>query len=187
MKLLEKLKNTFFEEEYVEVEEPRKEEMVAKKVEIKEAKEEIPVSKIEVQEIEEIEEPVVKEERIETYSDRDLVKKNSKINYFEDEDFEPVKPVITPKEKKEPKKIYGGAGDKLYESIKIDNITTRPYGNTGKGRFQPTPIISPIYGILDKNYNKDEIPKGNVKSVTIKRDPNNELNKNKNVGQLFKL
>ena len=31
MKLLEKLKNTFFEEEYIEVEEPEKKEVVAKK------------------------------------------------------------------------------------------------------------------------------------------------------------
>jgi len=34
-----------------------------------------------------------------------------------------------------------------------------------KKSFQPTPIISPVYGVLDKNYNKDDIRQKNEKVV----------------------
>ena len=63
MKLLEKLKNTFFEEEYIEVDEPEvKEQVVAKKVEPKEIKKEV---KREVHEIPvEKKEPVVSQETV---------------------------------------------------------------------------------------------------------------------------
>lgn len=37
---------------------------------------------------------------------------------------------------------------------------------TEKKIFKPTPIISPVYGVLDKNYHKDEITS---KKTTIKR------------------
>lgn len=154
MKLLEKLKNTFFEEEYIEVDEPEvKEQVVAKKVEPKEIKKEV---KREVHEIPvEKKEPVVSQETV-NYSDSKLVNGDSKLPYFEDDDFieeEVIKPVSEP-----PKKIYGGTPDKLYSSI--NNHTTsssKPYGTPVKESFKPTPIISPIYGILDKNYHKDEV------------------------------
>ena len=40
------------------------------------------------------------------------------------------------------KEIYGS---KIQESV------------IEKKNFKPTPIISPVYGILDKNYTKDDI------------------------------
>lgn len=147
MKLLEKLKNTFFEEEYIEVDEPEeKEQVVAKKIEPKEIKKEIVVEK---------KEPVV-EEQLTNYTDGNLAKKDSKLPYFEDEDFIENDNVTTVKE--EPKKIYGTTPDKLYSSINYSNNTsTKPYSTQAKESFKPTPIISPIYGILDKNYHKDEV------------------------------
>ena len=64
MKILEKLKNTFFEEEYIDVEEK---EVVARKVEPKETKKELKkeIKKEErvVPKLEEIEEELIKEER----------------------------------------------------------------------------------------------------------------------------
>lgn len=164
MKLLEKLKNTFFEEEYVEVEEPKREE-VAKKVEVKEIKrEERPVKKMvseeevkpEVSEVK-INDNNTKPKQDNFYSDRDLVKKSSKVPYFEDEDFIADKPKKTTAVIKETKKVYGQSPDKLYESIKVDTTSNKPYSATSKGKFQPTPIISPIYGVLDKNYHKEEV------------------------------
>ena len=131
MKLLEKLKNTFFEEEYIEPKEIKKEIVVEKK------------------------EPVV-EEQPTNYTDGNLAKKDSKLPYFEDEDFIENDNVTTVKE--EPKKIYGTTPDKLYSSINYSNNTsTKPYSTQAKESFKPTPIISPIYGILDKNYHKDEV------------------------------
>ena len=41
------------------------------------------------------------------------------------------------------------------------NVSIREYGSVinkdDKGDFRPSPIISPIYGILDKNYRKEDI------------------------------
>ncbi len=55
-----------------------------------------------------------------------------------------------PKVRKEEKKTpYGGHYTGTYTST---SILTKE-----KPSFKPTPIISPIYGILDKNYSKDDI------------------------------
>ncbi len=174
MGLLEKLKNTFFEEEYVEVEEKEnkreeKKEKISKKIDDKPLErvvEERPVKIVEdLDEEEELEEIIEEDEEkpVEPiYSDRDLVNKNSKLTYFDDSDFEPTQsiPVI---EKEEPKRVYGESAETLYNSIKVDdikdysNISHRAYGATEENKFEPTPIISPIYGILDKNYRKEEV------------------------------
>ena len=177
MGLLSKLKDTFFEEEYVEVEDEKEEEKVAKKVEpkkiVEEKKEEPKIEEEKFEELDELdEEPVVfkqtsiEEEEIldeepESYSDRDLVNKNSKLTYFDDEDFEPTKPISVVK-KEEPKRIYGEDSSKLYSSINLDDLDKynmpnhKAYG-APINQFEPTPIISPIYGILDKNYRKEEV------------------------------
>ena len=157
MGLLEKLKNTFFEEEYVEVEESVKPEQVAKKVEIKSEKKAKPIEEIE--EEEELVEPEVKSE---SYFENDLANKNSKLSFFDDDDFEPTRQTHKIEKPKEEKKIYGESASAVYDSIKMDDmdkynsIGHKAYGAT-EVKFQPTPIISPIYGILDKNYRKEEV------------------------------
>ncbi len=169
MKLLEKLKNTFFEEEYIEVEE--EEPAVAKKVEPKEIKREIkreekkifPIAEEKKEEgitsLEEEKEKsvdVIEEKNIENYSDSNLIRKDSKLPYFEEEDFVESNTVSLSKE--EPKKIYGESPEKFYHEYDYKNSTpNHPYGATQKEAFRPTPIISPIYGILDKNYRKEEV------------------------------
>lgn len=152
MKLLDKLKNTFFEEEYIEIDEPVKKEVVARKVEPKEIKKE---EKIEPK-MEELEiEPVNQNNKIENYSDSELIKKDNKVSYFEDDDF--LEESYQSK-KEEPKKLYGGKASDLYDSINYsDNKSNKPYSAPLKEAFKPTPIISPIYGILDKNYRKEEV------------------------------
>lgn len=167
MGLLEKLKNTFFEEEYVEVEEPVKPEKVARKIEVNEIKKEKKVKEKEKKEeeildeeenmLEEAEEP-----KVENYSDRELVNKNSKIAYFDEEDFEPVQHKHKAVEPKEEKKIYGETTSSIHDSINLDDMDKYKYkSHTAYGatetKFQPTPIISPIYGVLDKNYRKEEV------------------------------
>ena len=160
MKLLDKLKNTFFEEEYIEVEE---EPVVAKKVEPRESrKEEKNISLVEEKKEEKntvTEEKTInemEEKVMESYSDSNLIKKDNKIPYFEEEDF--VESHTTSPQKEEPKKIYGESPEKLYHAYDYKTPTTNhPYGATQKEAFRPTPIISPIYGILDKNYRKEEV------------------------------
>lgn len=156
MKLLEKLKNTFFEEEYVEVDEPEeKAPVVAKKVEPREIRKEIKKDTSDV--VLEKTETVVEKDQV-SYSDSKLANKDSKLPYFEDEDFIEDEVVNQPQEA--PKKLYGDTPDKLYGSINYTNTTTsssKSYNVPTRDSFKPTPIISPIYGILDKNYRKDEV------------------------------
>lgn len=168
MGLLEKLKNTFFEEEYVEVEEPVKPEKVARKVAVKETKNEKKNKAKEAQEeLNEIEENLIAEEvkvepKQESYSDRDLVNRNAKLSVFDDDDFEETKEIPKVVKPKEEKRLYGESAEKIYASINLDDMdkynskSHTAYGAT-ETRFQPTPIISPIYGVLDKNYRKEEV------------------------------
>ena len=82
-----------------------------------------------------------------TFSDRELV--NSKENFkfpiiFEDEDFK--------EEKKKTKSInvLERENTKYEDLIKRD---TKPQ----KKVFKPSLVISPVYGVLDKNYSKEDI------------------------------
>ena len=80
----------------------------------------------------------------------------------EEEEEEPAPP---PKEKYKPPLLYQGRKESNYiDSIKKEtyNKPKREEGGSDK-KFRPSPIISPIYGILDKNYKKEEI-----KTVTDK-------------------
>lgn len=90
-----------------------------------------------------VEEPI-KEEEIEP-----TLKREEKFVfpvYFDDKDFEKIeqeerKPEIKPVEKPIKREAYG-----IKKEEKVE-----------KKVFKPTPIISPVYGVLDKNYKKDEI------------------------------
>ncbi len=151
MKLFEKLKNALFEEEYVEVEEPKKKEksVIAKKIETPERKKE-PRKEVIKEEIEE------KEEKKEVLSDRDLLKPDTEFKFpmtFEEEDFIEEEKPLPPK--KEPKR------EEKPKAYQKPEYTFHQYGSYEKKEekkvFRPSPIISPIYGILDQNYKKEEI------------------------------
>lgn len=143
MGLFDKLKNVFFEESEEEVEE----EKVARKIKSPE-----PIAKKEVLETLTIEEE--KEELKEKEEEKFAVP-------FEDSDFEiektiefeePVKEVVTEK-KEEPRILYG-------EEVKVEPKRRGLYEmeyEEKKSTFSPSPIISPIFGVLNKNYSKDEI------------------------------
>ena len=158
----DKLKNVFFEEEYVEVEEPVKKEKVtvAKKIENPEIKE---IKKIK----EEIKPKVEKEPASE---EKKEFPKQPEHDFkfpmdFDDKDFEvEEKKVIPPKEVVvEAESVY--VRDKvMYEEPIVDYHNTNYQGlyegsekKDKKVGFSPSPIISPIYGILDKNYKKEQI------------------------------
>lgn len=82
------------------------------------------------------------------------IKKEDKIStpiFFDDNDFRDLKLTQKPKEEiKEVKKIKEEKVKEIYGS-KIQEPVIE------KKNFKPTPIISPVYGILDKNYTKDDI------------------------------
>ena len=180
MKLLDKLKNALFEEEYVEVEEPKpvkkKEKPIAKKIIVEDKpKKQAPKEDLIVEEEK-------KEEKVET-PNRDFKFKaildDDFIDLEEDKRQKPLpknepkkeeKPKPVKKEVKETRPLYQGEKKqeekKLYSgSSQINNtdneIKIHEYGSASrqheKKTFHPSPIISPIYGVLDENYKKDEI------------------------------
>ena len=130
MGLFDKLKNVFMEDDI----------------------DEEPVKSVpKVEEIKKEEKVIQKRERElpieDTFSDRELV--NSKENFkfpiiFEDEDFK--------EEKKKTKSInvLERENTKYEDLIKRD---TKPQ----KKVFKPSLVISPVYGVLDKNYSKEDI------------------------------
>ena len=182
MKLVDKLKNIFFEEEEEEeeVEDTRPPKKEKEGIEetitsptftiIKEyLNGELPLYHMDVYRLEDSDDEIPSFE-----PKKEIPKREPKIDelIFEDEDFildppkEEVKPVVENKtyiplreerekerEKEIPKK----------EEIKERKEITPPYEYTirkeaeAKKTFIPSPIISPIYGILDKNYKKEEV------------------------------
>lgn len=127
MGIFGKLKNIFYDVE--EVEEPDENEEVKESVKV----EEIPVFKREEKPKEEKEQP-----KKEEYSERELFQSKSTFNFPIFEDEEPVKQRTR---SVEPRK------ETIYKAPEP----------TVKKEFKPSPVISPVYGILDKNYKKEEI------------------------------
>lgn len=169
MGFLEKVKNMFIEE-IEEEEEPIKKEVIQVKIpkpvlddekDEEEVKDKIKITKYDD---EEEEEEVEEEEEEKTVITVKPEKKPFVPTYFDDEDFkdlkkdEEVEDIIKPK-KEEP--IRHEYGQKRYEQQKI--VKPQISGYNGKKEepvkkvFQPSPVISPVYGVLDKNYKKEEI------------------------------
>lgn len=178
MKLLDKLKNALFEEEYVEVEEKKevkkKEKPIAKKIIIEDSKPQKKEQKEDIIIEEEKKEPLNhsnnKDFKFKAILDDDFIDLEAKPKVVEKAQlpFKEERPVLkkeAPKEKiiykeekkTEEKKLYSGAlNNSIDKEIKIHE-----YGSASKQKekkeFHPSPIISPIYGVLDQNYKKDEI------------------------------
>lgn len=174
MKLLDKLKNALFEEEYVEMEEkPKRKEIKKEKRKKEEPKvKEKPIAKKIVQP--ERKEMIEEEPELldEDFKAPEKSKNDFKFPVMEDKDFkieieeepmeklkkkeEPIK-----KEKRKPEnKNPHGKKSKPYGLDEFD-LPEKEYGlyekREERSYFKPSPIISPIYGILDKNYKKEEI------------------------------
>ena len=164
MGFMDKLKNIFFEEEEDEeiVEEPVKEkqekEVVIKKVEIPKR------NRVEEYKVPEEEQEEIKPQK-ENISKNTEIKKENKTQdlIFDDEDFILEQPKQVPKETTYTKQeTYKTRENK--EVVKTESYykkETPKYEYTKKEEtkkvFTPSPIISPIYGILDKNYRKEEV------------------------------
>ena len=165
MGLIGKLKNIFYDEEIVEV----KEEPVVRE----EKKEEIRKPRIE-----EIQVP--KEEKIEnTYSERELFKSEPTFKFpvIDEDDDEPVQTRSRVNtidlDRREPIKRPERVTGRINEIHKPTINTTTNKERTVEKTFTPSPVISPVYGILDKNYTKEEIKE---KIETTKRPSESEFN-----------
>lgn len=138
MGLFDKLKNVFMEDDFDE-EETSEIKLPEKKVKIEEYEEPKKEEKPVIKQIEAEEKP-----KVDPISDRDLFDTKDNFKFpivFGDDDFE--------EEKKKTKSVNVLEKPKpIYEPEKKD---TKPQ------KFKPSPVISPVYGILDKNYTKDDI------------------------------
>jgi len=138
MKLFEKVKNMFTEE--VEDEEVKVEQVPVK---VKQ-------------------DPVV----IDTFDDVKVEKEEiKKPVFFTDHDFEDMKNSRVEKEEKsnnynQSRSSYRESKTEVREAYQGNQTLSYndPYKSKKEERvFKPTPIISPVYGILDKNYSKEDI------------------------------
>lgn len=145
MGLLDKFKNLFTEEVEEEVVEVKK-EIVKPKEPIKQ---EIPAPTVK---------PIIKNEEDPIKTENLSLKKEEKFVfpvYFDDKDFDD----ISKKEETKPKRVE----TPLRRETKQESSYKEAYNNKKsevkeeKRVFKPTPIISPVYGILDKNYYKEDI------------------------------
>ncbi len=149
MGFMSKIKSILFEEEEIE-DTVVKEEVVEHPVIKKE------VIKKEIEDTMEI--PKQKEERpthsVEDLSERELFKSESTFKFpaFDEEEFEQTMPKTRPtnvlayeKKKEKPRSSVYGRYERT-ETVPVE-----------KKKFKPSPIISPVYGILDKDYKPEDI------------------------------
>lgn len=118
--------------------------------------EETPIKK-EVMKVE-IPAPTVEEQKKEVVAENEVLVKEEKPQapvFFDDKDFANLEKKEAPKPK--PKKLEDKYKGKEEE----------------KKVFRPTPIISPVYGVLDKNYRKDDIAPKKAKPVVSSYDTSN--------------
>lgn len=152
MGLFNKLKNALFEEEEIEIESSPDKVVI---------KDEEPTYEHKV-------EP--KKEEIPLENERELFKAENTFNFpdFDEEEFvtnyEPPKPKeIRPTrkvetERKKPESVYYESKVKITRekpSSRRERTITKE--ETVKKVFRPSPVISPVYGILDKNYKKEDV------------------------------
>ncbi len=170
MGIFDKIKNLFYDEEEVDVPvENQKEEITIKSgnVAVKEKDEEKRIVDTRIDENE--------QDKIEdVMSERDLMSTRQNFKFpiiFEDEDIANIEKKEPPKKEKEP--AHENPNNKYKKPVLdrkvIDEVVKKPK------KFKPTPIISPIYGILDKNYEKNNL-ENNKKNSSIKSDKDLEIN-----------
>ena len=155
MGLLDKIKNLFTDEEeiieteeIIEEKEVKPKEKTREKVREKPPEENHPLPTFMREKIEKEEKQIKLEEN--TIEKVEVKEEENKFKFpfvFDDADFEPQtrfnEPVVKKvKEEKKEKNLYNHTKNSKQKEVK---------------KFKPTPIISPVYGILDKNYKKEEV------------------------------
>ena len=149
MKIFDKIKNILFEEDEVEIPVITREE----------PKEEVPSRSFELPKEKEVEEPTKAINLEDTINERELFESKQTFNF----------PAFTPEKPKEEVKDESLRRTRSlnildYEKSrkeknnilrKVDRIDTEE----PKRQFKPTPVISPVYGIVDEDYKKEEVKK----------------------------
>ena len=188
MKLIEKLKNVFFEEVPEDEDEEELPQTFAKKIEVPKK-----VEPPKVQEFKREERNIIHEDEDEEVEENNLLedeeeKKEESVfpMMFDDDDFlEDQKEETEVEErtyespvsyKRDDRELYQGKKELSYvESVRKPNhsYTKSYYEEKEVKGFRPSPIISPVYGVLDKNYRKEEVVTKKEVKVTTGRTSNN--------------
>lgn len=179
MGLFGKIKNIFYDEEIVDVPEEPKSVEKPKIEEVKVEKKVEPIKR---------ETPVIN--TIPTYSEREIFTRETTNTFkFPMLDEEEVKPARTrvnalesarmEKKKEETEK----ARTDKYKDLFKENTTT---SSKPDRIFKPSPVISPVYGVLDKNYTREEIieRQENITRTTNPKDMNYDAVRRKAYGTL---
>lgn len=145
MSLFDKFKNMFYEENEEEV---KVEKIENKKIEVDAPKKE-----------------EISEQRLRNFNglnDKTIDDENvRKPVFFTDKDFDDL---LSKPKREETRELYKESEKNNYNSNKNEKKVEE------KKIFKPTPIISPVYGILDKNYHKEDIVSKKESSKTISTD-----------------
>lgn len=174
MGLFDKIKSVFYDEEIIEVPEEK-----VKREEVK-------------PKIEKVERPLVEEEKpkpkLETpvYTEREIFKTESSASF--------KFPIIDEEEEKPKQRSRVNV---LEERTKESSKRESKYADLFKEKsapekkperiFKPSPVISPVYGVLDKNYTKEEIMERSqevIPRTTSPKDMNYDAVRRKAYGTL---
>ena len=155
MGVFNKLKSIFYDEITVDDEEETEEiskvnKIVKPKERVVEEKpkiEEIKFEREELEPLEEVEEKVKESPKLDnTYNERELFRSERTFNFVDFDDDEEEKVDEPPVQRR----------NVLSEENRISRAESTPAKDVTKV-FKPTPVISPIWGVLDKDYKKEEI------------------------------
>ena len=168
MGLVSKLKNILFEEEEVEIpviEKKEKRPEVVKEYRELPKKEEVKVTNYQnyndleptIREEKKMEEKVRFNTNSDVVSEREIFKSEKTFNFpaFDEEEFDSFVP------KKRSTNVMEHEKKKQVKTPEYKQDYRKDYKKPEEPKevkkFRPSPIISPVYGILDKNYTPDEI------------------------------
>lgn len=161
MKFLDKIKDLFSDEEEVietteiEVEEPEEEHklptFMRNKIEEEQKREE---------ERKQREMPMAPQNE-EVISDREIVRTRSNNNFSFPMDLDELEQAPVQRQNYSNQNV-------LQREKKVSDLYSKKEEPKPK-KFKPTPVISPVYGVLDKNYTKDEVKVSDEKTYELQR------------------
>lgn len=165
MSLVKKIKDILFEEEEytepIKIKEEVKEEPKIVKIEPS-------VEKSRDENREEVKKEISRDSDIDVKSERELFRSDNTFKFpdFDEEEFSNMaKPRVKPAKSNvleyERKKTI----EKRTDYGRYERIETREY--TEKKKFKPSPIISPVYGVLNQDYKADDIVNKNEVASNI--------------------
>ena len=185
MKLMDKIKNLFLDEEEYEVEDEEDFPQYEAKEKNKEKEETKKISKDELPKV--MQETIKKEEKIDLkVKPEDYIKNEKKVDEVKEQPKKFNFPIdlnddfpsrntksILEEEINTQKPVRNNNVNVLKIDKQVTQKVSEMYSHREeekvKPKFKASPVISPVYGVLDKNYKKDEVKERSEEMVEMKR------------------